>query len=207
MVGFHFRVALLRGQPPRQRLAVIVVYHAVQVAHFAVQGEPVSVALVSVARAPHAVQYDPRRIYRSTQRPAVDPIDERSAKARGCLRLEFGEFAHEVIAQFIIRIERENPFRLNLRETKIALLCKAVEWSIEAIDLRVTLEYLDRPVDTSAVNDHDTARPRQLVEGARDIRRFIERNDQRRDRINHSDVLGESGNRFMIEHRREIFDL
>src|SRR5262245_42725903 len=125
-----------------------------------------SVALVSVARTPHAVQYDPPRIYRSTQRPAVDPIDERSAKPRGCLRLEFGEFAHEVIAQFIIRVERENPFRLNLRETKIALLCKAVEWSIEAIDLRVTLEYLDRRVDTSAANDHDTARPRQLAGGS-----------------------------------------
>jgi hypothetical protein len=77
-----------------------------------------------------------------------------------------------------------NP-SLNLRK-KIALLCEAVEWSIEPIDLRVTLKYLDRPVDTSAVNDHDTARPRQLLEGARDIRRLIERDDQRCDCINHS---------------------
>src|SRR5262249_56008926 len=102
-------------------------------ADLAGQGEPVAVALISVARPPHAVQYDPRRIYRSTQRPAVDPIDERSAKARGRLRLEFGEFAHEVIAQFIIRIERENPFRLNLRHTKIPFLSQPAESPISSI--------------------------------------------------------------------------
>src|SRR5712691_3416969 len=124
-------VAVLRGEPARQRLAVVVIDDAVERAHLSPHHDPVTMAFL-------AVEHGAWRIERAAQSSPVHAIDEARAIAGGRpRRLEQAELVDERVAELVIRIEREHPGRCDLRQPEIALGREIRERMLDHVDLRI----------------------------------------------------------------------
>src|SRR5262245_28835089 len=115
MIRFEPRIALLRGEPAQQWFAIVVIDYAVQRTHFSRYGHPVPMTFVRIARVLDTIKNDPWRIKGSPQRPALNAIDKGYAIARHSLRLvQVRQLLDQAIAYFVVGVQRENPFALNL---------------------------------------------------------------------------------------------
>src|SRR5262249_45771140 len=177
--GFEPRIALLRLEPSRERLAIVVIDHAAQRTHVSRYGHPVPMAFIRVARVLDAIKNDSRRIKRSPQWSPMDAVDERRAITGHFLHLaQVRQLLNQAIAHFVISVKRENPFALNLGKAEITLIGKAVEHPVEQHYLRIARKDIERAVRATAVHYYDAPCPGKLVERAGDISRLIKCDDE-----------------------------
>ena len=69
------------------------------------------------------------------------------------------QLAYELVAQFIVGVERQHPSCGYPRDSKIALTGELIEWSVNDLGPRVGSNDVQGPVGAATVNHHDTASP------------------------------------------------
>src|SRR5438552_304797 len=92
-------VSPLRGEPARERLAVLVKDHAAKWDYLAIDHHPMAMALVLIAGFVLPVEHGARWIKRAAQRPTVNAINE-TCLISGCHRVgtKVVDLIHERIA-------------------------------------------------------------------------------------------------------------
>ena len=99
-------VTLLRGEPARERLAIVVKDHSGERLDLASNHDPMAVALVSIGGLILSIEHGARWIESAAQRPAADAVNETrryplvAASGRKPLQLRY-----ELVAQFIVGVQ------------------------------------------------------------------------------------------------------
>jgi hypothetical protein len=86
MLGFDLGIALLRGEPTRERLPVVVIDDTAQSLDRTLYRYTVAMTIIGVACAANAVKHGAWRVQRSPQRSTMNAIDEGCAEAGSILR-------------------------------------------------------------------------------------------------------------------------
>src|SRR5262245_17677100 len=131
-------IAELRAEPARERLAIIVINDALQRRYDAGEPDSMAVPLVLVASLARAIEHSARRIECAAERPTENAIDEpRAITHLPVVRRQTAELTHQIFAELIVGIHRQDPLRRHEREAEVALLGKTVEGSMADFYARV----------------------------------------------------------------------
>ena len=106
------RITLLRIEPARQRLAIVVINDAGERLDFAVDGDAVAMTYIIITRSVLAVAARRAAGRACPARPAVNTVDEFrpiAASASGARRP--ASSSTKCIAELVIGIERQHPWR------------------------------------------------------------------------------------------------
>src|ERR1700728_3285098 len=174
MTGLYPRVTLLRIEPARQRFSVVVIDDPGERHDFTVDRDAVAVTFIAIARFVLAVEHGPGRVERSAQSAAMNAIDEpRPVAGYGIRRVQPGELLDQSVAELVIGIERQHPWRIDQGEAEIALAGEIAERMPDDVAPRESSQHVTFFIRAAAVDHDDPFRPRQLTERARDIWRLV----------------------------------
>ena len=187
-IPFEFRIVRLRSKPAPQGFSVVVQQPRVQLFNMTINNDALRVPVLNVGCSVAPIEHRDRRI-----NPAVDPF---SLNAVGELRtitdgvhvgLEFFQFRHRFARHNIISVEREHPRSLNasLAQSKLPLIAMTIKRTLNYTHLRKRRRDFQRLVIAKTINHDDVACPRERRQSTPDVRRFVVRENQRRNLVEH----------------------
>lgn len=107
MFGLVLGIALLRGDPAREGLAVVVKDLPLKARHSAFDFDPMPVTLLAIASSLMLVKDNTGRVKRPSQRPPVNPVHEIGPISRYLIaRLDARNLRDKVVGQFVVGVER-----------------------------------------------------------------------------------------------------
>jgi len=141
-----------------------------------------AVSLIMIDGLLFPIQDRPRRIQGAAERLSKHTIIESGRVAIDSI-VGSGrfDFLNERFGQKVIGIERQHPGRGDIFEAEIALAGEGIEFALDHLGLGKARYQLQCLISAEAIDDEHLFGPKQLVQRARDVGRFVEGQDERGD--------------------------